>query len=161
MVDAVKRVRIFATEFEVNRLDKAQFVASATAWVKGMQSQSIFETGATQDLDQDQPELIGSKGDRLSFRDFSDASGQTSALGLRHEVPDIDGCIWRTEAVQLTKAGQNGVLRGTAVDRVVSAPAIDRDRQATRKDKQTWPSRSKRTWALPSCVQNEDGLADA
>lgn len=98
-------MRVFATEFEIDPLSDAAFIASAKAWVEGMQHQTVFSAGAKRNDDPEQPELIGVAGDKLTFRKYQGRDTNRVAIGLRHEFPDAQNCLWRTEAVQLQQEG--------------------------------------------------------
>lgn len=58
-------MRILATEFEVDPMDRGEFVARVTGWVMGIKSASVFDKACEKDLDAVAPRLLGARGDEL------------------------------------------------------------------------------------------------
>lgn len=102
---------IFATEFPVTRsvCNRAAFVAQVVTWLKGISSSRIFEEPRYTDLDSDNSYLRATNGEELRLRELS-RDGKLEAIGFRHDLPDNDARIWRTEATvkcALDADGQN------------------------------------------------------
>ena len=88
-----------ATEFPVRSIgDRAQFVAQVVSWLKGTSYSTIFDRPNEADLHGDNAHLRTSDGEELRFREFCEGNDLT-AIGCRHDFPDDEGRIWRTEAV--------------------------------------------------------------
>ncbi|WP_369059065.1 hypothetical protein ABOZ73_15730 [Caulobacter sp. 73W] len=89
----------FATEFPVRSgVTKAAFVAQVVAWLRGNQKSIVLDEAHERDLDGDEPVLRHANGEQLFLRVLS-TGGAVVAMGVRHDIPDIEGRLWRTEAV--------------------------------------------------------------
>jgi hypothetical protein len=107
----------FATEFPVSPgLTRQVFVAEVLGWLRGMQASRVLDTHATEELAGDHARLVSPGGESLELRELATGAEHRGPpmTGFRHDLPDADGRLWRTE----------GVLRGPAPD----APALLRIR---------------------------------
>lgn len=103
----------FATEFPVKAgLDSRMFVAQIITWLKGTQYSRLFENNVEIDLDGDSPLAISANGEELRLRVLK-VSGAEKAVGFRHDFPDQEGRLWRTESVLLRndKEGDQSIVR--------------------------------------------------
>ncbi|SEP37022.1 hypothetical protein SAMN05444123_11853 [Rhodopseudomonas pseudopalustris] len=88
-----------ATEFPVRSIrDRAQFVAQVVSWLKGTSYSTILDRPHETDLHGDTAHLRSKSGEELRFREFCEG-GSLTAIGCRHDFPDNEGRVWRTEAV--------------------------------------------------------------
>lgn len=86
-----------ATEFPVRpNISRAEFIAQVAAWLKGMKGSTIFENPDQESLGGDSTNLMSASGEELRVRELDDA-GRLIAIGFRHDFPDQEGRIWRTE----------------------------------------------------------------
>ncbi|WP_203292176.1 hypothetical protein [Maricaulis parjimensis] len=89
----------FATEFPVaKRPNRAAFVAEVIAWLQGTSYSNVLNSDAFKDMDAENAHLRSSDGEELRFREHSDGD-EWRAIGFRHDFPDSEGRLWRTEAV--------------------------------------------------------------
>ena len=89
----------FATEFPIRgNENRASFVSEVTSWLDGIQASSILELASERELELENGYLRTDGGEELRFCELRDAS-QWTALGFRHDLPDREGRIWRTEGV--------------------------------------------------------------
>ncbi|CAA0110698.1 Uncharacterised protein [Starkeya nomas] len=89
----------FATEFPVKAsLDRGVFIAELIAWLRGMESSSIFDALHNIDLDNDLAHLVGGNKEELRIRELMH-DNILEAIGFRHDIQDDSGRLWRTEAV--------------------------------------------------------------
>jgi hypothetical protein len=99
----------FATEFPVKSdVDRAKFVAQAIAWIKGMEHTTLF--GSNVDITNltDEAGITSPEGERLVLKEHR--GDKRYLCGVRHEVSDGEGRIWRSE-VTLTKAHDLSAIR--------------------------------------------------
>lgn len=97
----------FATEFPVTGLDiRSAFLAEIIAWLRGTQYSSVLNAASDKDLDDDNIYLRADSGEDLQIRALS-SDLVSSAIGFRHNNPDREGRLWRTEGV-LTRASSDG-----------------------------------------------------
>jgi hypothetical protein len=90
---------LFATEFPVKPLsDRGAFVAQVISWLKGTSYSTVFDNPESVDLAGDAPLIYSSSGEELRLREFKN-NGNLEAIGFRHDFPDGQGRLWRTEAV--------------------------------------------------------------
>lgn len=90
---------IFATEFPVRaNPNRAAFVAEVIAWLRGTRYSSVLDSGTGKELDGDNAHLSSPAGEELRLREFREGD-DWSAIGFRHDFPDNEGRLWRTEAV--------------------------------------------------------------
>lgn len=88
----------FATEFAVKRsINRAAFPAEVFAWLRGMRHSTILNS-STRELDGENVYLIAKGGEEFRMRGLKHEEGW-EAIGFRHDLPDDQGRIWRTEAV--------------------------------------------------------------
>ncbi|MCX7902425.1 MAG: hypothetical protein N2483_09125 [Burkholderiaceae bacterium] len=104
----------FATEFPVpHRFGKAQLVGQTVAWLRGIENSTVLDQYDQQDLDGDYARLRSPVGEELILRALQGPDGPI-ASGFRHDLPDSEGRIWRTEAVLRRDSpdpGRPGILR--------------------------------------------------
>ena len=100
---------VFSTEFAVScEITRAQFAAQAIAWVKGMTGTSLFtQKNALSDFS-DEATIVASSGEVLTLKECKVSDG--FVIGARHEIPDAEGRIWRSE-VTLTSRSPCAALR--------------------------------------------------
>lgn len=96
----------FSTEFPVKAVDnRAAFVAEVIAWLRGTSYSTVLASGTDQDLEAENAYFCAASGEELRLRELRNAD-DWSAIGFRHDFPDDEGRLWRTE----------GVLRRSAAD---------------------------------------------
>ena len=78
--------------------NKATFVSEVTSWLDGIRASNILGSASKRELDSENGYLRTDEGEELCFRELRDTS-QWTALGFRHDLPDREGRIWRTEGV--------------------------------------------------------------
>jgi hypothetical protein len=103
----------FATEFPVRPLpNTASFVAQVVTWLRGARYSTVLDDASEADLDGVAPVVRGHTGEELRLR-MLESEGVLKAIGFRHDFPDNDGRLWRTEAVLRRGDGQRsaGLLR--------------------------------------------------
>lgn len=89
----------FATEFPVRHdFGRAQLVAQTVAWLRGIEASNVLDRNDQRDLDGDYSRIRSADGEELTFRALPDNDG-IFATGFRHDLPDQEGRLWRTEAV--------------------------------------------------------------
>jgi hypothetical protein len=99
----------FATEFSVSpAIGTTDFAALAIAWVRGINSSTVLEDGGAQVLEKDEAFAKSNTGETFSLKSVETSEG--FVIGVRHEMPDPQGRIWRTENV-LTNTGSAASLR--------------------------------------------------
>lgn len=113
---------IFATEFPVRSdITNATFVAAAIAWIRGINKSTVLENLKESQLHEDDVLIQADSGELLQFKSYK--SSDLSAVGVRHELPDSFGRIWRTECV-LTNLEESSILRVRGQCVAASASAI-------------------------------------
>ena len=102
----------FSTEFPVRAgQSNAAFVAEVIAWLRGNRESTVLEHGSEKELEGQNAFLIAESGEELRLREISE-DGQSIALGFRHDFPDREGRIWRTEGVlKRGGAGEHDFVR--------------------------------------------------
>ena len=103
----------FATEFPVaNGATRADFVAHVIAWLRGSKYSAVLEGIAAADFENESASLITPSGEELQMRELIGSDG-LQAVGFRHDFPDSDGRLWRTEAVLSLRSEKqdHGILR--------------------------------------------------
>ncbi|RMF21763.1 MAG: hypothetical protein D6760_08785, partial [Deltaproteobacteria bacterium] len=92
-------------------------------WISGIKASTVLHARAAEALDTDNARLTADNGEVLHFRELPGTDG-LQAIGFRHELPDAEGRVWRTEAV-LRFAGPEQPstlrLRGTSLAAVPGA----------------------------------------
>ena len=89
----------FATEFPVKPIPhRGSFVAQVVFWLRGTNYSTVFDDPRHRDLEGDTAHLSARNGEQLRLREFG-ADGVFEAIGFRHDFPDNEGRLWRTEAV--------------------------------------------------------------
>jgi len=117
---------IFATEFPVDpAIQKADFVALTLSWIRGMQHSGILEEKDSIANYDDEVTIEAANGESLSMREVGIEDG--FVVGARHEIPDRQGRLWRTECT-LTHRNSEAYLRvrgqclGTVAGAVIATP---------------------------------------
>lgn len=89
----------FATEFPVKRHDnKAAFVAEVLGWLRGMERSTVLAEAKSQEFESENAYLKSSGGEEFRIRELRSES-DWQAIGFRHDAPDDEGRVWRTEGV--------------------------------------------------------------
>lgn len=89
----------FSTEFPVTPHDnRAAFVAEVVAWIGGMQHQKVLSNVSQAELDGANVHIRSPSGEELRMRELLSDNGW-AAIGIRHDLPDDQGRLWRTECV--------------------------------------------------------------
>lgn len=90
---------LFATEFSTSPdLTTARFTAEMIGWLRGIRNSRILDDANERDLDGDTPLLRTNSGETLAMLRLL-GEGTSFAIGFRHDLPDDEGRIWRTEGV--------------------------------------------------------------
>lgn len=89
----------FSTEFPLRKsMGHADFVAEVVAWLRGNSNSSVLDEYSESEIHSDNARLVSEKAEELRFRVLADRE-VPAALGFRHEIPDNQGRMWRTECV--------------------------------------------------------------
>lgn len=100
---------VFSTEFCVSpEISETKFATLALGWLIGIEKSTVLDEANAKELDKDDAWIQASSGESLALKKVKTQSG--FVIGLRHEMPDDIGRIWRTEGV-LTNSGQNAYLQ--------------------------------------------------
>ncbi len=98
----------FATEFPVNPIpDRGTFVAQVVSWLRGTDYSTVLDNPRESDLGGDTAHLRSPSGEELRLRELGD-DGHLEAIGFRHDFPDNEGRLWRTEVVLRRAASSDG-----------------------------------------------------
>jgi len=98
----------FSTEFPVIPSDnRAAFVAEVVAWIRGMQHQTVLSSKSEAELDRANVHVRSNTGEELRMRELRTGDGWT-AIGIRHDLPDDLGRVWRTECVLKRASAEGG-----------------------------------------------------
>lgn len=90
---------LFATEFQVSSdLTPLRFTAEVIGWLRGIRDSRILDEASERDLDGDAPRLRAPTGETLAMLRLS-YPGTGFTIGFRHDLPDSENRIWRTEGV--------------------------------------------------------------
>lgn len=90
---------VFATEFQVSsKADRANFLSQVIAWLRGNESSRVLDGNALHDFDKSFAHIKAENGEELIFRELI-RNGSPAAIGFRHDLPDANGRLWRTETV--------------------------------------------------------------
>jgi hypothetical protein len=95
----------FVTEFPVKPVTMSAFIAQVIGWLRGTEYSTVLDQYSIGDLDGVSAHLRALTGEELNLRQLS-LDGLPRAVGFRHDFPDADGRLWRTEAVLTYQAGQ-------------------------------------------------------
>jgi hypothetical protein len=88
-----------ATEFPVKPIsDRGAFVAQVIGWLRGANYSTVLDEQCDADLGRDAAHVRAPNGEELRLRELG-SDGVLEAIGFRHEFPDGEGRLWRTEAV--------------------------------------------------------------
>lgn len=97
-----------STEFPVKaKKGRTDFVAAVVVWLQGTKYSTVLTPDFVQELDGENAHLIAPSGEELRLRELRDEDGW-SAIGFRHDFPDDEGRLWRTECVLKRRAPSNG-----------------------------------------------------
>lgn len=97
----------FATEFPVISQNRASFMAQVLSWLRGSNYSKVLDNPRDRELEGDTSYIRAENGEELRFREFNN-NGQMEAIGFRHDNPDRDGRLWRTEGVLRRGAAGEG-----------------------------------------------------
>ena len=98
----------FATEIPIKPITtRAKFVAQVFAWLRGTNYSTLLEGCHSVEPEGEMAHLQSHRGEELRLREFG-RGGKFEAIGFRHDFPDEDGRLWRTEAVLRRSAASNG-----------------------------------------------------
>lgn len=98
----------FSTEFSVRPLaSSAAFLAQVITWLRGTKYSTVLDDASEKDLDAEAPIVRAPSGEELRLRVLSSGDG-SGAIGFRHDFPDQEGRIWRTEAVLRKGVAKDG-----------------------------------------------------
>lgn len=98
----------FATEFPVlPEANRGAFVAEVIAWIRGMEHQTVLSSSSDAELDGTNVHIRSSTGEELRMRELQ-MDEDWSAIGIRHDLPDDLGRVWRTECVLKRDAAEGG-----------------------------------------------------
>ncbi|WP_154667539.1 hypothetical protein [Niveispirillum irakense] len=104
-------MKIFSTEFPLEaKPSNAEIVSRVVAWLRGMRRSVVLSGDNEVDLDSDAPLLKSPNGEELRFRFLTLENGD-QAIGFRHDIPDDDSRLWRTEMVLKRKHGDQDIVR--------------------------------------------------
>ena len=102
----------FSTEFPViANQNRAAFLAEVIAWLRGNKASTVLSGGSEKELEGENAHIISTTGEELRIREIRENEKRV-ALGFRHDLPDADGRIWRTDGVLKAQgAGKHDLLR--------------------------------------------------
>ena len=99
---------VFSTEFPLKpAADKSTFVALVYSWLRGSAHSHVFDDAQDAELDGDWAYFRSNFNEELRLRELH-KDGVLEGIGFRHDLPDEDGRIWRTEAVLLRGQASSG-----------------------------------------------------
>ncbi len=97
---------IFATEIPVSpSIDRDRFAAQAIVWVKGMPTSTLFEKEAQIERFEGEATFDAPTGEKLTLRECPLDPG--FCIGARHEIPDDEGRVWRSEVILTSRPHQS------------------------------------------------------
>jgi hypothetical protein len=98
----------FSTEFPVRpNSNRAAFVAEVVGWLRGMERQTVLSGKSEAELDGANVHIRSDSGEELRMRELRSVQGWF-AIGARHDLPDNQGRLWRTECVMRRGAADQG-----------------------------------------------------
>ncbi|GBQ20294.1 hypothetical protein AA0472_0095 [Acetobacter estunensis NRIC 0472] len=102
----------FATEIPVKTITEEEFVEQMVLWLSGNKNSCILQENRIVDIYKDCGDIIGENGEELQIREVK-KDGFLNGIGFRHNFPDNDERIWRTEVVykQALLPSQPNLLR--------------------------------------------------
>jgi len=103
----------FSTEFPVKASEnRAAFIAEVIAWLRGMQDSTVLDAGSDRELDGGNAHLLSNSGEELRLRELK-GDDNWNAIGFRHDLPDNQGRLWRTDCVLRRSAadGEENIIR--------------------------------------------------
>lgn len=99
-----------STEFPVKATkSRADFVAEVVVWLQGTKYSTVLAPDSIQELDGENARLTApnGSGEELRLRELRD-DDNWNAIGFRHDFPDDEGRLWRTECVLRRMAPGDG-----------------------------------------------------
>lgn len=113
---------LLSIEFPVKKtITRAEFAAQVIAWIQGMNSTSLFNSGDSLDNFSDEFTISSESGETLVLKEITQDDG--FVIGARHEVSDNEDRIWRSEVV-LTSLASGSALRSRS--QCISTSALAR-----------------------------------
>lgn len=101
---------LFATELQISNIyDPPRLVAEVIAWLRGVRGSTVLDHSSERDLEGDAPFLQAPGGETLRLA-RQGLGPDWVAVGFRHDLPDTEGRIWRTEGVLRRDPAQGGIL---------------------------------------------------
>lgn len=101
----------FATEFPTKeKPNRAKFLSQVITWLRGSKYSTVLDEHRDTDFDSETVYLRAESGEELRFREFC-RSGILEAIGFRHDYPDGEGRLWRTEAVHRNSIDKGSLIR--------------------------------------------------
>lgn len=98
----------FSTEFPVLASEnRSAFVALVFGWLRGMKHETVLANRVISEVDGANVYLRSEQGEELRMRELEAGEGWT-AVGARHDLPDNEGRLWRTECVLKRATGEDG-----------------------------------------------------
>lgn len=98
-------MRTFSTEFPVaSNKGPASFLAEVIAWLRGTPYSTVLASNPENELDRQNAFLRSPAGEQLRLREIK-GQDEWVAIGFRHDYPDSEGRLWRTEGVLRNQAG--------------------------------------------------------
>ncbi|NJO56772.1 MAG: hypothetical protein HC834_11120 [Rhodospirillales bacterium] len=82
-------------------------MAEVIAWLQGTSYSTVLASGSDKELDGENAHLRSPAGEELRLRELR-GSDNWSAIGFRHDFPDPQGRLWRTEGVLRRLAAEGG-----------------------------------------------------
>jgi hypothetical protein len=79
-------------------LVRTDFIAHVVAWLRGTTYSKVLENPRDADLAGESARLETADGEELQLRELRVGEG-SQAIGFRHDYPDAEGRLWRTEGV--------------------------------------------------------------
>lgn len=94
-------ITMFSTEFPLRYTpSSAEFAAQVIGWLRGMKRSTVLNDYNENDFDETASTLKSHSGEEIRFRSIIE-DDMYKAIGFRHDIPDNEGRLWRTEAVLL------------------------------------------------------------
>lgn len=106
-------LHFFSTEFPLDRFpSRAEFIFQVVVWLRGATYSRVLAAGVEAELDTENAQLKSENGEELRLRELI-REGASESIGFRHDLPDENGRLWRTEAVARRgiATGGSGLIR--------------------------------------------------
>lgn len=102
---------LFAANLELTAgVDEHRFATEVSRWIRGMRASTLLSDTEELSLGNEPTTVTASSGETILLQRATN-NGTISAIGARHDLPDEDGRLWRTEAVLRFRADATPVLR--------------------------------------------------